>query len=116
MKQRCSGLIFDDDIDILESMATNLGFNGLTITGMDTCGCNADNLYKEKSPDFVITDLSMPDCDGNETIRKIDPKAKIFVFTGLSNTLEEKVEGVFHKSKSTKRLIKAICQCVCDKA
>jgi len=44
-------------------------------------------LYKEKSPDIVLSDIAMPNMDGltmSEAIKEIDPNQPIALFTAFS--------------------------------
>ena len=119
MKQQCTGIIIDDVPDIIQSMSEYLKLNGFDIVGSGINGCNAEKLYKEKQPDFVILDLDMPDYDGNYAIKKIkehNPQAKIFIVTGFIEYSfdEDKVEAVFEKPVDLNRLRDIICKSVCN--
>ncbi len=46
-------------------------------------------LYKEKSPDIVLSDIAMPNMDGltmSEAIKEIDPNQPIALFTAFSQS------------------------------
>ena len=90
MKQECTGIIIDDEVDLREAVTEYLEKKGFKIIGNGNNGCEADNLFKEKQPDFVVLDLNMPDYDGQYAIKKIkeqDPQAKIFIITGYADSL-----------------------------
>ena len=117
--QQCTGIIIDDDQDIVETMSTNLGMHGFNMIGSGVNGCNAEKLFKEKQPDFVILDLNMPDYDGDYAIKKIkehNPQAKIFIITGCAECSfdEDKVEAVFKKPVDLKKFRDTICKSVCS--
>ena len=119
MKQQCSGIIVDDEPDIIQSMSLHLTLHGFNIVGSGINGCNADLLFKEKQPDFVILDLNMPDYDGEYAIKKIkehNPQAKIFIITGRVewSSIANKVEAVFEKPVDMKTFRDTICKSVCS--
>ncbi len=114
MTQQCTGIIIDDEPDQLEVMSEYFTMRGFNIIGSGANGCQADKLFKEKHPDFVILDLNMPDYDGDYAIKKIkecDPQAKIFIVTGCSTCSfeESKVEAVFKKPVHMTELKDMIC-------
>ena len=84
-------LIIDDEkyiLDYLEDLLEDEGFEIITAAN----GKEAIELYKKMAFDVVITDLLMPEKDGEETIielRKIDPEVKIIVITGGGNISAE---------------------------
>ena len=77
-------LIIDDEKDFLEYLKDLLVDEGYEIiTALN--GIEAIELYKKKPVDIVITDLLMPEKDGEETILElqgINPQVKIVVITG----------------------------------
>lgn len=51
-------------------------------------GVSALKEYESFRPDVVLLDMTMPDMDGNETLRRIlqlDEKAKVIMVTGLDD-------------------------------
>jgi len=114
MTQQCTGIIIDDEQDQREIMSEYFMLRGFNIIGTGVNGCNADKLFKEKQPDFVILDLNMPDYDGEYAIKKIiehNPQAKIFIVTGCATYSfeESKVEAVFKKPVHMTELKDMIC-------
>lgn len=110
MKNKLSGIIIDDDKDLLETTAMFLELKGIEVKGKGYNGCDADKLYRQTRPDFVLLDMKMPDYDGAYAIEKIktqDPNAKIFVLTGYTNYPFEKdfVKQVFSKPYDIKKLV-----------
>ena len=118
MKQQCTGIIVDDEVDLLELLSEHLEMYGFNVVGSGINGCQAEQLFKEKQPDFVILDLNMPDYDGAYAIKKIKehyPQAKIFVITGCTEYPfdEDKVEAVFQKPVDLKSFRDTIRKSVC---
>jgi len=95
-------IVVDDDEDSVKLMSQFLKLKGVNVLGEATDGKVAVEMYKEKKPDLIITDMKMPDYDGvyviNE-IKKFDPKARIIVVTAYQ-------EYEFDKSKVFSTLIK----------
>jgi len=115
MTQQYTGIIIDDEQDQREIMSDYFMLRGFSIIGTGVNGCNADKLFKEKQPDFVILDLNMPDYDGEYAIKKIieyNPQAKIFIVTGCDTCSfeESKVEAVFKKPIHMIELEDMICK------
>jgi len=111
-----SGIVIDDDKDLVEIVSKFLELKGFSIKGKAHNGCAAAQLYQSTKPDFVVLDMKMPDYDGNHAIneiKKINPDAKIFVVTGYSEYkgLEQKVEKVFSKPCNLKHLVNSI-ECI----
>jgi DNA-binding NtrC family response regulator len=101
MKNNPTGIIIDDEKDIVDNLSTYLELKGHDIVGIGYNGCNAATLYSEKNPDYVILDMKMPQYDGMYAIQKIkekDQNAKIFVITGHSEyDIENLVTKVISK-------------------
>jgi len=118
MEGKCTGIIIDDDEDLLDVCADYLTLNGFSILGKGTDGRQAEQQFVEKNPDFVILDMNMPNYDGYYAIKKIkekDPNAKIFVITGQNCSFEEgEVEKVFQKPVNMKIVCDHICRSVCN--
>ena len=110
MRNKLSGIIIDDDKDLLEVTSMFLELNGIEIKGKGHNGCDADKLYRQTRPDFVLLDMKMPDYDGAyaiERIKEYDPDAKIFVLTGFTDHLFQKdeVKQIFQKPYDVKKLL-----------
>ena len=115
MKKHPSIIIIDDDEDLLEVTSMFLELNGIEIKGKGYNGCDADNLYRQTCPDFVLLDMKMPGYDGAYAIMKIkeqDPNAKIFVLTGFTDHPFKKddVKQIFQKPYDVKKLLLEIKQ------
>jgi len=113
MKNQHTGIVIDDDSDLVDTVSQFLEFNGFSIIGDANNGCNASTLYEKLSPDFVILDMKMPKYDGTyaiKEIKKLNPNAKIFIVSGYTDHefLENEVVEVFTKPCNLKQLTKSI--------
>lgn len=88
MMNEISILYVEDEIDILEGIQSYLSLKFKTVyTAMN--GEEGLKLYKEKQPDIVLTDITMPIMDGlsmAEHIRAINNDVPIILMTALSDT------------------------------
>jgi two-component system, chemotaxis family, chemotaxis protein CheY len=108
-----TSIIIDDDPEILYLVSEFFKKNSIEILGMATNGKAGFELYKNLKPDVVITDLSMPEYDGNyviKSIKKLNSKAKIMVLTSYPDFSFEKDEvwRVFYKPYDIYHLIDSI--------
>ena len=77
-------LVIDDEKEFLEFLREFLEEYGYEVVTAEN-GIEAIQLYKHIPADIVITDLLMPQKDGEETIlelQQINQKVKIIVITG----------------------------------
>ncbi len=105
-----SVIIIDDEKDLVESILMYLEMNGIEVKGTGYDGCDAEKLYKQTHPDFVILDMNMPNYDGVYALQKIkeqDPNAKILVCTGFAeyNFEKNKVNQIFTKPLDPEKLL-----------
>lgn len=110
-----SVIVIDDDEDLVETISTFLELKEIEVKGKGYNGCDADKLYQQTHPDFVLLDMNMPDYDGAYAIQKIkeqDHNAKILVLTGFSDHpfKKDEVRRIFSKPCDTKELILEIKQ------
>jgi len=84
-----SVVVLIDDDPVVRKIAVGM----LTAMGHDVHACsNVDDgisSFREKSPDFVLTDIVMPEKDGLEAIREIlaiDPKAKLIAMSASEHS------------------------------
>ncbi|MBC8015806.1 MAG: response regulator [Sporomusaceae bacterium] len=84
-------LITDDSVFVRTMLKKILVANGYEIVGEAKNGAEAINLYKELSPDIVTMDITMPDMDGVQVVKKIiemDPTAIIVMCSAENNRAE----------------------------
>ena len=83
-------LIVDDEEDIRELVALNLGREGFKVVGSET-GEQALKLARSQPPDLIVLDLMLPGMDGLEVCRKIrnDPQTSQIPIVMLTAKGEE---------------------------
>ena len=94
-------LIVDDSRYTRESLRDILTEGGHEIADMAGNGLDAVELYKKEKPDIVTMDITMPELNGIEALKKImefDKDAKIVMITSL-----EKPDKVFESLNSGAR-------------
>ena len=106
-------LIVDDDEDSLELMSQYLKLKNISIIGEARDGKIAVEMYKELKPDLIITDMKMPEYDGNYVIngiKKLDPNGKIIVVTAYQEYKfnRDDVSAVLIKPYKIEELIQRI--------
>lgn len=77
-------LLVDDEKDILDILWIPLADMGFTVYTADN-GEKALEIFKERKPPIVITDIKMPGMDGIqllEMIKREDPDAEVIMITG----------------------------------
>ena len=83
-------LIVDDSSVMRRTIEKHLSDYDLDIIGMAANGNEAIEMIKEKKPDVVTLDITMPEMDGLtclESIKQIAPETKVMVITALSDKL-----------------------------
>ena len=88
-------LIVDDEADFTEILSQRMESRGVTV---DTAagGREALEKVKDKSYDAIVLDLSMPEMDGMETLRKLlgeNPDLQVIMLTGYA-TIEKGIEAI----------------------
>jgi len=81
-------LIVDDSLIIRKSIQKYLDGYNIEVVGIAGDGRSALNIFKEKEPDVVTLDITMPEMDGLtvlEEMLKIRPDTRIMVVTALSD-------------------------------
>jgi two-component system chemotaxis response regulator CheY len=118
-------LIADDSNIIRNKIARALSSHGLEIAGMAPNGEKALQLFNETRPQVVTMDLTMPEMDGIECIRKIhalDPGARILVVSALADkataiqALKEGAQGFLCKPFTEDELTEAIGELLNEEA
>lgn len=81
-----SVLIVDDAAFMRMSIKRMLEANGHTMAGEAANGIEAVQMYLDVKPDVVILDITMPEMNGVEALKRIkvlDPNARIIICTAL---------------------------------
>ncbi|MGY0372757.1 response regulator [Clostridium sp. JNZ J1-5] len=84
-------LVVDDSNFIRLNIINYLKNNNITVIGQASNGNEAINLYEKLRPDIVTMDITMPDMDGVEAVKKIveiDPHAKIIMCSALGQQVK----------------------------
>lgn len=81
------GILIVDDAAFMRMMIKDiLTKNGYQVSGEAENGAVAVQAYSELKPDLVIMDITMPEMDGIEAVKKIkgiDPSAKIIMCSAM---------------------------------
>jgi len=82
-------MVVDDHPVVREGIKTMINSDpGLKVNGEASCGLEAIENYEKYNPDITLVDISMPDMDGIEVIKKIKekfPKSKFIILTVFLN-------------------------------
>jgi len=79
-------LIVDDAMFMRQTVAKLVKELGHEVVGMGGNGIEGIKLYKELQPDLVTMDITMPEMDGLEALKKIKvsyPQAKIVMVSAM---------------------------------
>lgn len=81
------GILIVDDAAFMRMMIKDiLTKNGYEVVGEAENGLAAVEMYEQHKPDLVIMDITMPEMDGIEAVKKImedDPSAKIIMCSAM---------------------------------
>ncbi|MFD0670654.1 response regulator [Cohnella sp. GCM10027633] len=97
-------LLVDDDDYVINGLLKHIPWEDMGVRIVGTAADGAEGLakFRELRPDFVITDVYMPNMDGfqlTEAIRGIDPDVPIVILSGyddLANARKAVSSGVHH--------------------
>jgi two-component system chemotaxis response regulator CheY len=81
-------LIVDDSSVIRKLIEKHLSEFDIDIVGRAANGMQALDIFREKDPDLVTLDITMPEMDGLQVLdemMKINRKAKVLVITALTD-------------------------------
>lgn len=95
-------LVVDDSNFIRLNIVNYLKNNNITVIGEASNGQEAIELYKELKPDIVTMDITMPDMDGVEAVKKIveiDSNAKIIICSAVGQQVKV-IEAIKAGAKS----------------
>jgi CheY-like chemotaxis protein len=105
-------LIVEDGGDIRDIMASTFGkiFNSIQIA---VDGQDGLAKFKEKRPDIIITDIRMPNMNGNEmieAIKELDSTVPIIVVSGHGRRIKatQKADAILEKPIKFDQLLAAI--------
>ncbi len=88
-------LLIDDEESIRRLLSISLAHKGYqVITAED--GEKGIKLFRQESPEIVLTDIKMPDIEGLEVLRQVkelDPEAQVIVITGHGD-MESAIEAL----------------------
>lgn len=111
-------LIVDDHAMVRQGLAMALNLQpDLTIVGEARNGSEGVSLAQSLQPDIILLDLSMPDFDGIEVMRRVralSPRSRILILSGVHTdarvfaTVEAGVDGYIVKDATTSELAAAI--------
>ncbi len=92
-----SVLVVDDAEFVRVAIKQMLEANGHSMAGGAANGIEAIEKYAELKPDVVILDITMPEMNGIEALKRIkvfDPKAKVIICSaiGFQEMLAEAIE------------------------
>ena len=105
-------LIVEDGQDIRDIMSSIFSkLFHLTTTAVD--GVDGLNKFKESKPDIVITDIRMPNMNGNEMIEKIrelDPNIPIIIVSGHGRMIKKNIQAdlLMEKPINFDKLVRSI--------
>ncbi len=86
MAKKTTVLIVDDSRFMRDRLKDILQDNGYDVVGEATNGYEAIEAFASNKPDIVTMDITMPDLDGIEALKKIvelDPEAKVVMCSAI---------------------------------
>ena len=95
-------LVVDDAAFMRMMIKDILTKNGYSVVGEADNGLNAIDKYEELKPDLVTMDITMPQANGIEALKKIrefDDKAKVVMISAMGQEVMVK-EAILYGAKS----------------
>jgi CheY-like chemotaxis protein len=93
--RRPTVLVVDDEELIVDTISEILDGAGFQVIGVNN-GCNALEKIADRRPDYVLSDVLMPQMNGVElamAIRKMYPSTRIILFSGQAGISDILLEG-----------------------
>ena len=81
-------ILIVDDSRLFRNFVSQILEKNFKVVGKGTSGIEGYELYQKLRPDLVLMDITMPDCNGKESLKLIldhDPLAKVIMFSGLGD-------------------------------
>lgn len=81
-------ILIVDDSETFQKIIEKILSPNFQIVGKGKSGIEGFDLYKQLSPDIVLMDITMPNCDGKECLQKIlvfDSLAKVIMVSGIGD-------------------------------
>ncbi len=115
-------LVVDDSLVVrsrIVRLCTRIAHPGVTVVGLAGNGAQAVALARERKPDMVTLDLTMPEMDGEACIGElagIIPEARILVVSALSDkatalrAIRRGAHGFIHKPFRDEELTDALLE------
>jgi len=88
MDDKMRVLIVDDSAIIRNSIEKDLKGYNVEVVGMAGNGKEALEIFREKKPNYVTLDITMPEIDGLtvlDEMLKLEPATKVIIVTALSD-------------------------------
>lgn len=87
-------LLIVDDSRTFQTIIEKMLAPYFSIIGKGSSGIEGFELYQKLKPDLVLMDITMPNCDGKECLKKIlafDSTGKVIMLSGINdeNTIQE---------------------------
>ena len=117
-KYNCSILFVEDNLSMRENYVSVLKMSYVHVYEASN-GVEAYEIYKQKSPNIIISDINMPKMNGIDLVKKIrsnDNDVKIIMLTGytdrktLLQAVELKLSTYLVKPVGAKDLNEALCK------
>lgn len=81
-------IIIVDDSRLFRKVMESILAPYFKIVATGACGLEGFDLYKELKPNVVLMDITMPNCNGKECLKKIiefDPLAKVIMVSSIGD-------------------------------